>query len=512
MKRKTFLLLFAVSALTLFCSNIPFIFAQEAGAADKTVPAETADKPAGIRSTGAAVDEIVVGEVNIDVTIQEDKKLESPDEIIVEELEEAAKAKKEEIKKAAEEVTKARVEAEDVKEDKEVLEKEAIAKEQQAVVAVQELKVLKKETEGSNDPEKEAKAKELETQAVKAKKDVEIIKERLKIAEFKTQLAQKKLEARQAKIDDLKEDFDQLQSGILKRQSLFYKVQRGVIIVVVGLLAIFLLRLFVSKFEKIITKKDVIRENERVLNLRTMMALFRWLGTIVILGLIVYLILESIGLNMAPLLAGAGIAGLAFGFGGQYLIRDIINGIFILLEGQYRINDVIKINDIGGLVEQVTLRLTKLRDLEGKVIYIPNGEIKSVINYTQEYAQALLNIGVAYKENVDRVMEVIKEVGAELRKDPHFKKLILDDLDMLGVDDFADSQVTIKFRIKTLAMKQWTVAREFRRRIKNRFDELGIEIPFPHRTLYLGSGKDNEWLKEWALGEGNKKPGKKIED
>ncbi|MBF0254691.1 MAG: mechanosensitive ion channel family protein, partial [Candidatus Omnitrophica bacterium] len=208
--------------------------------------------------------------------------------------------------------------------------------------------------------------------------------------------------------------------------------------------------------------------------------------------------LKEFNVAVTPLVAGAGIAGVAFGFGGQYLIRDIINGIFILLEGQYRINDVVKIGDYGGLVENINLRITSLRDLEGRVIIIPNGEIKTVVNFTKGFSQALFNIGVAYKENVDRVMKVIKELAAGMRKDPYFSRLILDDMEMLGVDDFGSSQVTIKCRIKTLPIKQWEVSREFKRRLKNKFDELGIEIPFPHTTLYVGSGTDNDWLREFA--------------
>jgi small conductance mechanosensitive channel len=213
------------------------------------------------------------------------------------------------------------------------------------------------------------------------------------------------------------------------------------------------------------------------------------------------MVLKNFGIDVAPLLAGAGIVGLAVGFGGQYLIRDVINGVFILLEDQYRVNDVVKIGEHGGLVESINLRITKLRDLEGRVIYIPNGEIKTVVNFTKDYAQALLTVGVAYKENVDKVLSVIKDLGKEIKQDPCFGKLILDDLEMLGVDDFGDSQVTIKFRMKTLPIKQWEVAREFRRRLKNRFDELGIEIPFPHRTLYWGA-KQSECFKKTENGIG----------
>ncbi|MDP8261752.1 MAG: mechanosensitive ion channel [Candidatus Ancaeobacter aquaticus] len=457
----------------------------------------TEEGPAG-NKTDAVVKKITV-------EIKKTEEIQTPEEAIQEELKKETEEKKEEIKQGEKDLEKAKTDAENIIEDKVVLEKEAAVKEHAAAVAVQELKVIKKEAETKKDPETLAKAKKLAEEVQKAKAESELYKEKIKIVEFKAETAQKKLEARQAKMTDLKEDYEQLRIDTIKHQSIFYKSQKGLLILVSGLFLLFLLRFSLARAKKLLTKKDAIRETEQVLHLKTILALFRWLGSLIIFGLIVFFVLDSFGFNMAPLLAGAGIIGLAFGFGGQYLIRDIINGIFILLEGQYRINDVIKINDTGGLVENITLRVTKLRDLEGRVIYIPNGEIKSVINFTQEYAQALLNIGVAYKENVDRVMDVIKQVGVGMRQDPHYGRLILQNLEMLGVDDFADSQVTIKFRIKTLAMKQWEVAREFRRRLKNKFDELGIEIPFPHRTVYLGTGPDNDWIKDWAFKEGTKK-------
>ena len=273
--------------------------------------------------------------------------------------------------------------------------------------------------------------------------------------------------------------------------NLIYQAVKSFSILVGGVLFFLLLKVGILKFNELITEKEAIRESDTTLRLKTLSGIVYWAGSIFITLSVLYMILDNFGINMAPLIAGAGIAGLAFGFGGQYLIRDIINGIFILLEGQYHVGDVIKVGEHGGLVESVNLRVTILRDLEGRVIYIPNGEIKSVINMTKEWSRALLSIGVAYKENVDHVMDVIKEIGKEMRRDPNFAKLILDDLQMLGVDSFDDSQVTIRCFIKTLPIKQWDVAREFRRRLKNRFDELGIEIPFPHRTIYWGSAKDN---------------------
>ena len=167
------------------------------------------------------------------------------------------------------------------------------------------------------------------------------------------------------------------------------------------------LKFGLRQFEKFLSRGEVIRENEAILRLKTFSHVLKWLGSILIIGFGLYMLLENFGINVAPLLAGAGIVGLALGFGGQYLIRDLINGIFILFEGQFRVNDVVKIGDLSGLVESMNLRVTQLRDLEGRVIFIPNGEIKTVINFTKGYSQALWDIGVAYKENVDDVMKVL---------------------------------------------------------------------------------------------------------
>ena len=337
-------------------------------------------------------------------------------------------------------------------------------------------------SQGSSDmpiEESESKLSALEKKVQQAQQKAELAQEQLKVAQERMGAAAT------AKKDNMR-------AGLLE------SITRSLVVVIVGLVLLLLLKVAVKKFEQALTKKDVIRESEATLQIKTVAKLFRWVGTVAIIFAIFYVVAENHGLNVAPLIAGAGIAGLAFGFGGQYLIRDLINGLFILIEGQYRINDVVKIGQHGGLVEDINLRITTLRDLEGRVIIIPNGEVKEVVNFTREYAQALLDIGVAYKENVDHVMEVIKEIGKEMRSDKYFSKLILGDVEMLGVDDFADSQVTIKFRMKTLPIKQWEVMRECRRRIKNRFDELGIEIPFPHRTVYWGTGKDNQWVKALA--------------
>jgi len=203
-------------------------------------------------------------------------------------------------------------------------------------------------------------------------------------------------------------------------------------------------------------------------------------------------VLREVGIDIGPILATAGIGGLAIGFGAQSLVKDVISGFFILMEDQIRVGDVVEIGGKSGSVEKINLKTTVLRDLAGNVHYIPNGQISVVTNMTKEYSRYVFEIGVAYKEDVDEVMEVIKKIDEEMRYDPEFKDDILEPIEVLGVDQFADSAVIIKARTTTLPVKQWRVAREFNRRIKKRFDELKIEIPFPHVTVYMGEGKDGQ--------------------
>ena len=203
-------------------------------------------------------------------------------------------------------------------------------------------------------------------------------------------------------------------------------------------------------------------------------------------------VLREVGIDTGPILATAGIGGLAIGFGAQSLVKDVISGFFILMEDQIRVGDVVEIGGKSGSVEKISLKTTVLRDLAGNVHYVPNGQISVVTNMTKEYSRYVFEIGVAYKEDVDEVMEIIKKIDEEMRHDPEFKDDILEPIEVLGVDQFADSAVIIKARTTTLPIKQWRVAREFNRRIKKRFDELKIEIPFPHVTVYMGEGKDGQ--------------------
>lgn len=200
----------------------------------------------------------------------------------------------------------------------------------------------------------------------------------------------------------------------------------------------------------------------------------------------ILILLKELGFDIAPILAGAGILGLAIGFGAQNLVRDIISGFFIIMEDQARVGDVAIINGTGGVVERINFRTIILRDLSGTVHVFPNGTISTLANMTHAWSGYVFDLGVAYKEDTDRVVEIITEVGRELKEDTYFGKLIIEDLEVFGVNSFADSAVMIKGRIKTKPIKQWEVGREFLRRIKKSFDEKGVEIPFPHRSVYFG--------------------------
>lgn len=202
--------------------------------------------------------------------------------------------------------------------------------------------------------------------------------------------------------------------------------------------------------------------------------------------LLVMIVLKKLGVDIAPLIAGAGIIGIAVGFGAQELVRDIISGFFQLLENQVRQGDVAIINGTGGLVENIGLRTITLRDFSGVVHVFQNGKINTLSNMTKDWSAMVFDIGVAYKENVDDVISVMREVGEELVSDESFSDNILEPLEIFGVDKFDDSAVVIKARLKTVPIKQWDIGREFRKRLKAAFDEKNIEIPFPHTTLYWG--------------------------
>lgn len=216
----------------------------------------------------------------------------------------------------------------------------------------------------------------------------------------------------------------------------------------------------------------------------TLIRIFSTSTSILIWILALLMILQELGVAIGPFLAAAGIVGLAFGFGGQYLIRDLISGLFIIMENQYRIGDVVCFNKTCGLVEDISLRMTTLRDLDGTVHHVPHGEIKAVSNLSKTFARVNLNIGISYNSNLEKVISVINKVGQELAEDAVWKDQIIKSPQFLRVDDFADSAIIIKILGETKPLKQWNVTGELRKRIKIAFDKEGIEIPFPQRVIH----------------------------
>lgn len=258
---------------------------------------------------------------------------------------------------------------------------------------------------------------------------------------------------------------------------------RLVVIAAVAFVLVRVVQLMVRRFEQEVSVGTGLEVLERVKRARTLGGLVQNVLTTLIVIVASLMILREVDLDITPILTGAGILGLAVGFGAQTLVKDIISGFFLILENDVRVGDVVAVDTHAGVVEDMNLRTMVLRDFEGTVHIIPNGSIGVLSNRTKDFSYAVLEIPAAYSADTDVVVGVIRDVGAALRKDDAFAPFILEDIEVVGVDAFADSSVTIKARIKTMPIKQWEVAREFRRRLKKAYDAKGLEFPFPTRTL-----------------------------
>jgi small conductance mechanosensitive channel len=265
---------------------------------------------------------------------------------------------------------------------------------------------------------------------------------------------------------------------------------RILVIVILTLICLRLAKVIPSRLFSVFSKEAVEGEVKKRVN--TLSSLLRYVLSATILGVALIMILGEFGIAIGPILAAAGVVGLALGFGSQHLVQDIISGFFILIDDEIRVKDYIQTAGKSGYVERVNLRMTVLRDLAGNVHYIRNGQIDIVTNMTKDFSRYVFEIGVAYREDVDEVAKVIREVDEDLRGDPLFGPDILEPIEVMGLDRFADSALIIKARTKTKPIKQWRVAREFNRRLKKAFDERNIEIPFPHLTLYAGQDKQGQ--------------------
>ncbi|MGE4279460.1 MAG: mechanosensitive ion channel family protein [Magnetospirillum sp.] len=228
---------------------------------------------------------------------------------------------------------------------------------------------------------------------------------------------------------------------------------------------------------------------ERSRRVRTLLPLLRLVVRVVLTVMVVLIVLSELGVNIAPLLAGAGVVGIAVGFGAQKLVQDVITGVFILIEDTISLGDVVRIGSLSGVVEGMSIRALKLRDASGNLHSIPFSSVDSITNMSKDFAFAVFDVGIAYAEDVDRVIGVLEDLGAQMQADPLWSVKITAPLEILGLDRFEASSVVVKARFKTLPLQQWSVMREFNRRMKKRFDADGIEIPFPQMTLWFGDGQ-----------------------
>lgn len=276
--------------------------------------------------------------------------------------------------------------------------------------------------------------------------------------------------------------------AILRPDELLRKLAASAVVVVLAIIAYRVVRLLTRRLEREIRAEDPLVKRLREQRARTLASLLNNVALVTIVALAGLTILASF-INIGPFLAGIGVLGLAVSFGAQSVVKDVISGAFILAEGQFGIGDVIRVGDTAGSVEKITLRATVLRDLHGTVHVIPNGEITRVSNLTKTWSRAVLDIGVPYGEDVDRVIALLGELSREITKDPEWAALLTEPPQVLGIEDFDAASVTVRMIATTLPLKQWDVARELRRRIRKRFDAEGIAPPFPRMTVDWGDGR-----------------------
>jgi small conductance mechanosensitive channel len=297
--------------------------------------------------------------------------------------------------------------------------------------------------------------------------------------------AQKDLEQKQAAAEEAQQRVAQLENPWSLPNLLQWLTSHGPRVALILLAMLGLNRLISLTSRRILTfmarhgRRNTVEENES--RAQTLVGVFRNAFSLMVLGGGLLMVLDEVGIPIMPLLGGAAVLGLAVAFGAQNLIRDYFSGFMVLMEDQYGINDVVKIGGVSGTVEKITLRMTVLRDMAGVVHFIPHGTINTVSNLTHGWSQALFDIPVSAGEDVDHVMGLLIDLGKELRHEPAFTPLILEGPEMLGVDELADGKVVLRFFIKTRPLKQWLVKREMLRRIKHRFDELGVGSPFSHQ-------------------------------
>lgn len=283
-----------------------------------------------------------------------------------------------------------------------------------------------------------------------------------------------------------------LRRGLRLSQLSAWALSGGLRLLLIAAIAFALVRviaLAVSRFEHDVSQNAQLEVLERAKRARTLGGLLQNVLSTLVIVVASLMILREVGLDITPILTGAGILGLAVGFGAQTLVKDIISGFFMILENEIRVGDVVQIDSHGGMVEEMNLRTIVLRDFEGAVHVIPNGTIGAVVNKTKDFSYYVIDLPAPYETDTDDVTALVRRVGEALRADGAFAPFILGDIEVIGVDAFADSSVIIKVRIKTMPLKQWDVGRELRRRLKKAYDAAGIAFPYPTQTTHMVRGE-----------------------
>ena len=279
----------------------------------------------------------------------------------------------------------------------------------------------------------------------------------------------------------------------------FHSIMHSVAVVILArilVLAIVLkvTNVFLQYLSKRVTQK--IENRKQAKQITTILATLKSVVDLIIIAIFMMEILPKLGIDIRPFLTAAGVLGVAVGFGSKQLVEDVISGIALIMQGQILVGDIVEIDGKTGTVEKLNLKMVVLRDWDGRVHYIRNGMVNIVTNYTRDFAYAIVQVGVAYKENVDHVIQVVSDVVNNELKKSECAPYIIGNMEVWGLDSFGDSSINLKFRIKTKTSFQWKVRREFNRLVKNKFDELGIEIPFPQRTLHIAKNDEESFFQK----------------
>ena len=351
-----------------------------------------------------------------------------------------------------------------------------------------QLEQTKQEIKNNSAQKTKAEIQELKKKSQELEKQHNNLKIELKKKNEKAKQAYKKTTKQQSEIELLKKQLHQLDVEQNKRASPRKKAMSMSLLILIALITIFIK----DKFSGFIEKRLIVRSERKVSNhsLRalTILRIINWSVSVFIVAITIFFILEIFGFDSTHTLAGAGMLGMAVGFGAQQFIKDIFSGLFLVFEGQYGVNDFIAVDNHSGNVEDINLRFTKLRNYDGNIIYIPNGDITTVVNYGKIYANAVINFHIDVHEDIDKVFALIREIVSELRGAPDLVDEILSDVQLLGINAFTTTGVEVKFRLKTAPQSQWLVGREVRLALKHRFDLEGIKLfQFNDETQWLKS-------------------------